>query len=62
MQNGDGSNTLKAFILSKMLNDLEFSELIIIGKAMGIKLPFSHSCSFVAIDHGKTRYLAYCDC
>ena len=62
VQNGDGSNTLKAFILSKMLDDREFSELIIIGKAMGIELPFSHSCSFVAIDHGKSRYLAYCDC
>ena len=62
MENGQGSNTLKAFVLDKVLGTCEFSELVIVGHAMGVEIPYSHSCSFVAINQGSKRYLAYCDC
>jgi hypothetical protein len=50
VQKFQGSNTLKAFILGKMLDTCEFSELIVVGQAMGAEVPFSHSCSFVAVN------------
>jgi hypothetical protein len=62
VENGQGSNTLKAFVLSKMLDVREFSELVVVGHAMGVVVPYSHACSFVAIDQDRKRHLAYCDC
>ena len=60
--NGQGSNTLKAFVLGKMFDTCEFSELVVVGHAMGVEVPYSHSCSFVVIEQNNKRYLTYCDC
>jgi len=45
-----------------MLGSSEYSELIIVGTAQGAVVPYSHACTFVAIDQCGKRHLAYCDC
>jgi hypothetical protein len=45
-----------------MLENGEFSELIVVGSAQGALVAFSHACTLIAIDQGGKRHLAYLDC
>lgn len=62
VEDGQGSNSIKAFITDRMLDTFEHSELIVVGAAQGAVVAYSHACTFVAIDQGSKRHLAYLDC
>jgi hypothetical protein len=62
VEEGQGSNTLRAFVISRMLERPQFSELIVVGSAQGAVVPYTHACTFVAINQGDKPHLAYCDC
>jgi hypothetical protein len=62
VEEGQGSNTLKSFVISRMLESPQYSELIVVGSAQGAVIPYTHACTFVAINQGDKPHLAYCDC
>jgi len=62
VEDGQGSNYIKAFITGMMLETCKHSELIVVGAAQGAVVAYSHARTFVAIDQGGKRHLAYLDC
>jgi len=47
---GQGANSIKAFVTEAMLNTTDYSELVVVGAAQSAVVAYSHACTFVAIN------------